>query len=363
LAFSRADVRFMRRCLFLAKKGEGKVSPNPLVGAVLVKNGKIIGEGCHEKFGEPHAEANAIADAKHHGCNISGSTLYVSLEPCSHSGKGKKTFPCVPKIIAAGISRVVIAAKDANPKVNGIKQLKAAGLQVETGLLEKEASEQNEIFFKFMKTGKPFVLLKMAQSADGKIGIRGKSSVRISGSKVNGQVQQLRNRFDSILVGINTVLADNPRLTCRIRGGRNPARIILDSSLRIPLSAKAIRNCKKERVIIATSQKRDLKKEAALKKLGATILVCGKTKVSMGNLFTQLPRFRIISVLMEGGASIVRSALEARLVDKACIAVSKRKKITGKGAIDSPFSKKMLSTFEKKDFGSDILFQKRFRLS
>ncbi|MEM2137872.1 MAG: bifunctional diaminohydroxyphosphoribosylaminopyrimidine deaminase/5-amino-6-(5-phosphoribosylamino)uracil reductase RibD [Candidatus Anstonellaceae archaeon] len=356
-----ADAKFMRRCLLLAQKGEGKVSPNPLVGAVLVKNGKIIGEGFHEKFGAPHAETNAIADAKRRGHNMSGSTLYVSLEPCSHSGKGKKTPPCVPLIINFGIKRVVIAAKDPNPKVSGIEELKAAGIRVDIGLLENEAKEQNEIFFKFMKTGKPFVLLKMAQSANGKIGIRGKSNVRISGRKVNRQVQQLRNRFDSILVGINTVLADNPRLTCRLPGGRNPARIVLDSNLRIPLTANVLKNARKEKVIIATSEKRGREKQKQLEKLGAKVIVCGKNRAELQRLLASLPSYGIISVLIEGGAAVARAAMEERLADMACIAVSKKKKILLPNAVGSPFSQAMLRSFvQKKDFGSDFLYQKRF---
>lgn len=360
MRFNRADSRFMKRCLLLAQKGEGNVSPNPLVGAVLVKNDKIIGDGWHEKFGSPHAEANAIADALGRGHKVSGATLYVSLEPCSHTGKGKKTPPCVPLIIHSGIRRVVIAAEDANPSVGGIEQLRKAGIHVQVGLLEKEAQEQNEIFFNFMKTGQPFVLVKMAQSANGKIGVKGKSNVRISGREVNRQVQQLRNRYDAILVGINTVLADNPRLTCRIKGGRNPSRIVLDSRLRIPLVSKVLHNARKELVIIATSEKRDRKKQKQLEKLGATIIVTGKNKASMHSLFRKLPDFGIISVLIEGGATVVRFALRENLADMACIAVSKKKKIRQPDAVDSPFSKKFISTFTKKDFGSDVLYQRRF---
>jgi diaminohydroxyphosphoribosylaminopyrimidine deaminase/5-amino-6-(5-phosphoribosylamino)uracil reductase len=360
VSFTTADSRFMRRCLFLAQKGKGKVSPNPLVGAVLVKGGEIIGEGYHEKFGSPHAEVNALASAKQHGHEVSGSTLYVSLEPCSHSGAGKKTPPCVPLIIKSGIKRVVIATGDPNPKVNGIGSLRKSGIRIDTGLFEKEAQEQNEIFFKFMKTGHPFVLLKMAQSSNGKIGIRGKSNVRISGKKVDRQVQQLRNRFDSILVGINTILADNPRLTCRISGGRNPARIILDSHLHIPLSAKVLRNARKELVIIATSEKRNRRKQQQLEKLGAKIIVCGKKEAELQRLLAVLPSYGIISVLIEGGATVARAALKAHLADMVCVSVSKKKKITSKDAISSPFSQGMLRSFQKKNYGSDILCQKRF---
>ncbi|MEM4634088.1 MAG: bifunctional diaminohydroxyphosphoribosylaminopyrimidine deaminase/5-amino-6-(5-phosphoribosylamino)uracil reductase RibD, partial [Candidatus Anstonellaceae archaeon] len=239
MSFSKQDEKFMRRCLALARKGEGRVSPNPLVGAVLAKKGKILGEGAHERFGWRHAEPQAI-----YGKDAKGSTLYVSLEPCSHLCHGKHNPPCAPIIAGSGIKRVVVACKDPNPCVNGkgISFLKRSGLTVEIGLLENEAKQQNEAFFKLMKTGKPFVVAKLAQSADGFIGIRGKSKVWLSGREFDRYCHQLRNRYDAILVGIGTVLADNPLLTCRIKGGRNPARIILDSKLRIPLGANVLKN-------------------------------------------------------------------------------------------------------------------------
>src|SRR3989344_3644428 len=246
------DEKFMSRALLLAAKGEGKVSPNPLVGAVLVKNGKIIGEGYHEFFGGPHAEVNAIKDAEKKGASIRGSTLYISLEPCSHSGGLKKTPPCVPLSIKSGIKRVVIAAEDKNPEVKGIEQLKFAGIKVKSGILAQEAEEQNESFLKYISTGKPFVALKMVQSANGKIGIKGKGKVWLSGREFDAYSHRLRNRYDAILVGINTVLADDPQLTCRMKGGRNPVRIIMDSHLRTPLNAKVLHNAANERVIIAS---------------------------------------------------------------------------------------------------------------
>ena len=258
------DEKFMSRALLLAAKGEGRVSPNPLVGAVLVKDGKIIGEGCHEFFGGPHAEVNAIKDAESKGASTRGSTLYITLEPCSHSGGLKKTPPCVPLIIKSGIKRVAIAAEDKNPEVKGIEQLKFAGIKVKAGVLAREAETQNEAFLKYISTGKPFVALKMAQSEDGKIGCTGKSNVRISGKEFDAYCHLLRNRYDAILVGVNTVIADNPQLTCRMKGGRNPVRIIMDSHLRTPLNAKVLHNAANERVIIA-SVGFNFKKEEALK--------------------------------------------------------------------------------------------------
>lgn len=341
----------MRRCLLLAQKGEGRVSPNPLVGAAVVRNGKIIGEGFHKKFGGPHAEANALR-----GVDAAGATLYVSLEPCCKCNPHKKTPACVPLIIKSGVSRVVIAAKDANQHVHGAQELKAEGLQVEAGLLGDEAKRQNEAYFKAMRKCGPFVIVKMAQSANGKIGIKGKSNVRITGKEFDHYTQRLRNRCDSVLVGINTVLEDDPRLTCRIPGGRNPARIILDSRLRIPMGAKALRNAKRERVIIATSQLKDEAKAKALSTLGATVVVCGKNKASLKVLLKSLPQLGILSVLIEGGASVVRSALAGKLADRAVVAVS-LKKITDKGAVSSPFTPSMLQKFEKRDIGQDTVYE------
>ncbi len=351
MAWPSADSKFMRRCLLLAQKGEGKVSPNPLVGAVVVKNGKIIGEGFHKKFGGPHAEANALL-----GIDAKGATLFVSLEPCSHRGHGKKTPPCVPLIIKSGVKRVVVAARDANPKVHGIEGLKAAGIHTEVGLLGTEARQQNEAFFKFMETGKPFVVLKMAQSSNGKIGIMGKGNVRISGRQFDRYSQFLRNRYDAILVGINTVLADNPRLTSRIPGARNPARIILDSRLKIPLAANALKNARKEKVIIATGKRMDGKKAAALRRMGAKVLVCGKKKADLAKLLAQLPKSGIISVLAEGGAEVMKSFIAARLADKIIIAVSP-KQIKSKNAIASPFSSAFLKKLERRKFGNDTVYE------
>lgn len=343
----------MRRCLFLAQRGEGRVSPNPLVGAVAVRGGKIIGEGFHRDFGGPHAEANALR-----GIDARGATLYVSLEPCSHSFPGKKTPPCVPLIIGSGIARVVIAAKDPHKNVGGIGNLLKAGIKAEVGLFADEAERQNEAFFKFMGTGKVFAIAKMAQTSNGKIGIAGKGKVQISSREFDIHAQHLRNNYDSILVGISTVLEDDPRLTCRMPGGRNPARIILDSHLRIPLRAKVLRNAKRETVIIATGGKIDMKKAAGLEKLGATVIVAGKSKVRMKELFSVLPSLGIFSVLIEGGAKAVGSALSEKILDKAVVAVSP-KKITDKGAVSSPFTKELLAKLEKRKIGTDAVYEGR----
>ena len=360
MSWSRQDKKFMTRCLSLAKKGEGSVSPNPLVGCVVVKNGKIISEGFHEKFGGLHAEANALR-----GIGAKGATLYVTLEPCPHCGGCKKTPPCVPLLINAGVSRVVIAAEDPNPCVDGcgIAQLRSAGIRVDVGLLAKEAERQNGAFFKFMRTGKPFLLAKMAQSANGKIGIRGKGKVRISGKAFDSHCHQLRNRCDAILVGINTVLEDDPRLTCRMEGGRNPARIVLDSRLRIPLAARVLRNAKKERVLIFTSGKRCRAKEKALRKMGVQVMVCGRREVDAKKMASLLPSLGIYSLLIEGGAKTIGLFLKAGLLDGLVLAASP-KKIDGGNAVASPITPGILRSLKgvrRERMGADTVIEGRFK--
>ena len=350
----------MRRCISLAAKGEGRVSPNPLVGAVVVRTGKIIGEGCHREFGKAHAEVNALK-----GINAKGATLYVSLEPCSHCGGCKKTPPCAPLVVSSGVSRVVIATKDPNPCVDGcgISQLRAAGIKVDVGLLKEEAQEQNASFFKYMKTCKPFVLVKLAQSRNGKIGVAGAGKVWLSGKQFDSCCHAMRNRYDAILVGANTVMNDNPRLTCRMKGGRNPIRIILDSRLRIPLTARVLRNAKKDGVLIFTTEKRERAREKALGKLGASVIVCGKGKVDLKKLVSLLPAYGVYSVLVEGGAQTIGSFINAKLTDRLVLAISP-KKIENARAVSSPITPailRSLSGVSRKKMGKDTVIEGKFK--
>lgn len=305
------DVPFMRMALRLARKGEGTVNPNPLVGAVVVKDGRVVGRGYHREFGGPHAEVFALDQA---GEKARGATLYVSLEPCSHVGK---TPPCTERILQAGVARVVAACQDPNPLVHGkgVARLRRAGVVVTEGVLAREVERQNEIFFKFVGTGLPFVTLKLAVSLDGRIATRTGDSKWITGEASRREVHRLRRRHSAVLVGAKTVLADNPRLTVREVPGRNPVRIVLDGKGEIPESALLLRE--PGRTIVATATMPD-DKEKALLALGAEVwrLPTGDARVDLAALSTRLGEGGIDSVLVEGGGETAAAFVEAGLVDR-----------------------------------------------
>ena len=305
----------MKYALSLARQGIGKVNPNPLVGAVIVKEGRIIGEGYHEVYGGVHAEINAI---KHASEETNGATLYVTLEPCNHYGK---TPPCTEAIIKNKIAQVVIGMEDPNPLVagRGIKRLEEVGIKVIVGILEEECRKLNEIFIKYITKQEPFVLLKTAMTLDGKIATVSGDSRWITGELAREKVHQLRNAYSGIMVGIGTIMKDNPQLTCRLTQGRNPTIIVLDSTLRIPMSSKIIHGPSK--VMIATTKEmedRAKDKVKELKALGIQILFVEayEGRVHLKQLMIQLGRLGIDSILIEGGAEVNASALEANIVDK-----------------------------------------------
>ncbi|MCD6129075.1 bifunctional diaminohydroxyphosphoribosylaminopyrimidine deaminase/5-amino-6-(5-phosphoribosylamino)uracil reductase RibD, partial [Candidatus Bipolaricaulota bacterium] len=256
---------YMRRALELARLGEGYTRPNPLVGAVVVKDGEVIAEGYHARYGGPHAEMVALSRA---GERARGADLYVNLEPCVHWGK---TPPCVDRIIAAGIRRVILAARDPNPLVNGkgVDKLRSAGIEVVEGVLREEAEKLNEIFFHWVKTQRPFVALKLAMSLDGKIASRTGKSRWITGEEARKKVHELRRRYAAVLVGVNTVLTDDPQLTVREVEGPQPLRIVLDSRGRIPLSAKVLSG--EAPTLIATTQAMPEEIEHKLREKGAEV--------------------------------------------------------------------------------------------
>ncbi|MCR4435585.1 MAG: bifunctional diaminohydroxyphosphoribosylaminopyrimidine deaminase/5-amino-6-(5-phosphoribosylamino)uracil reductase RibD [Clostridiales bacterium] len=307
---------YMNRALELAKGGWGKTNPNPLVGAVIVKNGRIIAEGFHKALGCAHAEVCALNSAEQ---KVEGSTLYVNLEPCSHYGR---TPPCAKAIIEAGIKEVVVAMPDPNPKVSGrgIQMLRDAGINVTIGILEKEAKKLNEIFIKFITKNKPFVIMKAAMTLDGKIATTGGDSKWITGESSRHYVHVLRDRAAAIMVGINTVLKDNPSLTTRLpsKECKDPVRIIVDSKGRIPLDSAVINLHSNAGVILATTPAICRDKEKRLAEKGVRIIKAGGSNgtVDLTLLMDELYKLEIDSVLLEGGGALNASALNAGIVDK-----------------------------------------------
>ena len=306
--------RFMRRALELARRGEGYTRPNPLVGAVVVANGEIIAEGYHARYGGPHAEAVALERA---GDAARGADLYVNLEPCVDF-PGKKTPSCTEAIIQAGIRRVFIATRDPNPNVSGrgIARLREAGVEVVEGILEGEARELNEIFFHWIRTRRPFVSLKLAMSLDGKIATRAGGSRWITGKEARRRAHELRRRHAAVLVGVNTVLADDPELTVREVPGPNPLRIVLDSRGRLPPSARALNGA--ARTLVATTEAMPPERERELGARGAEVVrfPARDGRVDPGALLGWLAKRGIDSVLVEGGGEVAWSFLSRGLVHK-----------------------------------------------
>ncbi|HEY82403.1 MAG TPA: bifunctional diaminohydroxyphosphoribosylaminopyrimidine deaminase/5-amino-6-(5-phosphoribosylamino)uracil reductase RibD [Dehalococcoidia bacterium] len=317
----------MKLALRLARRGLGQTSPNPMVGAIIVKDGRIIGQGYHHHYGGAHAEVNAIASAQE---SVNGATLYVTLEPCCHYGK---TPPCVEAILQNKIARVVIGALDPNPRVNGrsVQILNQHGIETKVGVLEDACRELNQAHFKLMSTGLPLVSLKFAQTLDGRIATVSGDSRWISGEKFRRLAHKLRATHDAVMVGIDTVLRDNPELTVRLVKGRNPTRVILDSSLRIPLDAEVLK-LETAPTIIATTPRADGKKLSRLRQMGVEVLVAREDKsgeVDLRHLLELLGERNISSVLVEGGAGVITSLLRQNLADKVVVAVAP--KLMGKG--------------------------------
>lgn len=310
------DERFMARALRLAANGWGRTSPNPMVGAVLVRDGRVVGRGWHHRAGQEHAEILAIREA---GPLARGATIYVNLEPCSIHGR---TPPCTEALIRAGISRVVVGMLDPNPKVNGggVRKLKGAGIAVDIGVLEERCRRLNEVFDCFITHGRPFVILKAAASIDGRTATTGGESQWITGSAARREVHRLRKGVDAVLVGADTVIADDPRLTARPRPARadRPLRIVLDGRLRISAKARLFDD-DTPRVIVVTAKGAPARKIRALETAGAEVLTLpdrGERRVSMNVLMKRLGRRGITSVLIEGGAETHARAFADAVVDK-----------------------------------------------
>lgn len=327
-AVVKTDEFYMRRALRLARGGERRVSPNPMVGAVIVKNGRIIGEGFHACCGENHAEVNAIERAVE---DPSGAQFYVTLEPCCHQGR---TPPCVERLIAIRPARVIVGTTDPNPLVSGrgIAALGAHGIETKVGVLEASCLALNERFFTFMRTGRPFVTLKFAQTLDGRIATRTGHSRWISSPPSLRFAHELRSTHDAILVGVGTVINDDPELTVRHVRGRNPLRVILDSTLRVPPSSRVLSARGDARTLIATLGDADPEKRRRLERAGVEVLTVPPDetgRVSLPHLLGLLGERRISSVLIEGGAEVITRVLAARLADRLVVVVAP--KIIGRG--------------------------------
>jgi diaminohydroxyphosphoribosylaminopyrimidine deaminase/5-amino-6-(5-phosphoribosylamino)uracil reductase len=307
------DEKWMKRALRLAEAGRGRTSPNPMVGAVLVKRGKVVGEGYHAKIGEAHAEIIALRQA---GKGARGAVLYLNLEPCTHFGR---TPPCVPQVIKAGLRRAVIGMEDPNPLVNGkgIEALRKSGLDVKVGVLGKECRKLNEAFCKYILKRQPFVALKVAATLDGKIAARNGDSKWISGEASRRLVHRLRGRVDGVLVGIGTVLRDDPLLTARTKKGKEPYRIVLDSRLKIPEDAKVFEHSPSE-VILATTRSAPHGKIERLERKGVQVLIMDSKegKVDLKACLNKLGEIGLMSILVEGGSKINGSFLDEGLIDK-----------------------------------------------
>jgi diaminohydroxyphosphoribosylaminopyrimidine deaminase/5-amino-6-(5-phosphoribosylamino)uracil reductase len=317
------DERFMQQAIRLAAKGKGRVEPNPMVGAVIVADGEVVGSGYHRRFGGPHAEIEALS-----ACNEkpAGATMYVTLEPCCHHGK---TPPCTESLIESGISRVVVATPDPFPQVRGegINRLRKAGIQVDVGICSREALELNAPYIKLVRTGLPFVILKWAQSVDGRTATAIGQSKWISSEPARRLVQRLRRSVDAIMVGINTVLHDDPLLTCRPARGRKPVRIVLDSSLRLTAKAKLVQTISESPVIAATinsALEQSAERAKELTEAGVEVLPLKEDndRVCLKSLLEELGKRKMTNVLVEGGQETVTSFLSKGLADEVRIFIA-----------------------------------------
>ena len=355
------DRQYMKMALELAQKGMGFTAPNPMVGAVIVKNGRIIGQGYHRKYGGLHAEREALAACTE---EPKGASIYVTLEPCCHYGKQP---PCVNAILEAGIRRVIIGSSDPNPLVagKGIRILKDHGIEVTENILKEECDKLNEAFFYYIQNKKPYVVMKYAMTMDGKIAAYTGESKWVTGEAARIHVQEQRLKYTGIMVGVGTVLADDPMLTCRLENSRNPVRIICDSHLRTPLTSKIVRTAKTIPTILASSSK-DQQKIKNYEELGCQVLYVPEKNghIDLNRLMELLGAAKIDSILLEGGGSLNWSALESGIVQKVQTYIAPKlfggeeakTPVEGKGFPD-PASAVLLKNSEMIRLGDDFLIE------
>lgn len=355
------DRQYMKMALELAQKGMGFTAPNPMVGAVIVKNGRIIGQGYHRKYGELHAEREALAVCTE---EPKGASIYVTLEPCCHYGKQP---PCVNAILEAGIRRVIIGSSDPNPLVagKGIRILKNHGIEVTENILKEECDKLNEAFFYYIQNKKPYVVMKYAMTMDGKIAAYTGESKWVTGEAARIHVQEQRLKYTGIMVGVGTVLADDPMLTCRLENSRNPVRIICDSHLRTPLTSKIVRTAETIPTILASSSK-DQQKIKNYEEMGCQVLYVPEKNghIDLNRLMELLGAAKIDSILLEGGGSLNWSALECGIVQKVQTYIAPKlfggeeakTPVEGKGFPD-PASAVLLKNSEITRLGDDLLIE------
>jgi diaminohydroxyphosphoribosylaminopyrimidine deaminase/5-amino-6-(5-phosphoribosylamino)uracil reductase len=348
------DRRWMRRALRLAARGAGRTSPNPMVGAVVVKDGTAVGEGFHPRAGEAHGEAIAVAKA---GAAARGATLYLNLEPCAHQGR---TPPCVNAVIASGVARVVAAMRDPDPRVDGrgLRALREGGIATETGVLEAEARRLNEGFVSRVERGRPFVVLKLATTLDGRVAAAGRRY--LSGKAALKEVHRMRDRSDAVMVGVGTVLADDPELTVREVRGRDPLRVILDADARTPATAKVVRGPDPQRTIVFVARDAEQRRVKRLRDSGvlvATLPRAGPDGLDAGAGLRWLAEHGVNTVLSEGGPRVAASLLRERLVDRIVFIVAPVAGGDGPLAIDGLAAPVELAAIRVKRLGDDVMLE------
>jgi diaminohydroxyphosphoribosylaminopyrimidine deaminase / 5-amino-6-(5-phosphoribosylamino)uracil reductase len=355
---------FMHRCIDIARNGNGKVSPNPMVGCLIVRDGKIVGEGFHRQYGGPHAEIFALLEA---GKKAHKAIMFINLEPCVHFGK---TPPCTDAIVQAGVSKVIIATKDPNPLVSGkgIRRLRDEGIEVKVGVLRKEAELLNEKFFKWMRTGKPFVGIKLAQTLDGRIADTTGMSKWITSEASRKEGHRLRSEYDAVIVGSNTVMKDNPKMTVRFVKGRNPVRIVVDGHMSLPVSQKIFDTTAAPTWLLTSTIALKLNDQKVQKLVTQGVRILGMSAshfLKPGSILRRLSEEGISSVLLEGGASLIAPFIKGSFADSLHLFIAP--KILG-GGLDGfrfyhPLSLRQhvkLVPTNVKSIGQDILVEAHF---
>ena len=356
------DEEWMQQALDLAEKGRGWVNPNPLVGAVIVKEGRVLGQGYHTAYGKPHAEREALAACQE---DPQGATLYVNLEPCCHYGK---TPPCTEAVIESGIQRVVVGSLDPHDKLagKGVQALKEAGLEVKVGVLEKECQHLNRVFEKFIVSHRPYMVAKYAMTLDGKIATRTGASRWVTGPEARQRVHQTRHALSAIMVGVNTILADDSLLTCRLDGGMDPVRIICDSELRTPLDSQVVRTADQVPSYLATTC-READRQAPYRDAGCGIIELGRRQghLDLVELMTRLGEMDLDSVLLEAGGTLTWSALALGLVDEVHAYIAPKlfggqamSPVAGQG-VETPDQAIQLESFAWSQVGKDVLIESK----